>query len=51
MLEQRDNPFNNFINEILNFNVEGMMTYAGQPMAEQDNGDEEQEYYEEAQAD
>jgi hypothetical protein len=28
-LELRENPFNTFISDLLNFNVEGMMSYAG----------------------
>lgn len=31
-LELRENPFNTFISDLLNFNVEGMMSYAGEPM-------------------
>ena len=32
LLEHKDNPFNQYVGELLNFNVEGMMSYAGEPM-------------------
>lgn len=47
LLETKDSPFSQYIVELLNFNVEGMMGYAGEPMeVEGEEYDENQEYYE-----
>lgn len=46
LLLPRENPFNAFILPLLAFDVEGMMSYAGEPMAVEEAGDDEQEYYE-----
>lgn len=52
MLEPAENPFNGFVAELLNYNVEGLMSYAGEPMEiESEYEEEEQGYYEEEEAD
>ena len=50
-MESRENPFNRFLPALLNFNVEGMMSYAGEPMEAEEEGGEDEEYYEEAEVD
>lgn len=45
LLLPRENPFNSFILPLLAFDVEGMMSYAGEPMEVEEAGDEDQEYY------
>ncbi len=51
LLDQKDNPFSQYVGDLLNFNVEGMMSYAGEPMEVEESYEEDQEYYEEAEVD
>jgi hypothetical protein len=44
-MQPRDNPFNAFVGALLAFNVEGMMSYAGEPMEEEEPAEDDQEYY------